>query len=211
MKTVEEASRFARRLVDEVRQACNDLPQSRDPREAVVFLYLENLLNLYSGAALLCETGAYASYRALERVMYDTYLRGMWLKYCASYPKVTHAVNDPDSFRFPSSLIMHQELSRAQATKAEPGKFSEFWSYLSGKTHGDIASLLANRCESDARVVESIWMFALALVTLAVPRVVEPYISDIDSSYRLVSLSEWVLSLESAFTSQDSAPRQAVQ
>lgn len=101
-------------------------------------LYLHRSLEHFQSMFLLIEREQYNSALALRRVLYETYLRGLWVSRCASDEVIIAARKD--NFTIPDKLLKRDKLE-AQLTKSKIGGWQEegkFYRRGCGFVHGGL-------------------------------------------------------------------------
>jgi hypothetical protein len=130
------------------------------------------------GIRILLDKGAYPSAAALMRVVFETYIRAMWLRECANEKQVETFINKDKVVSTEGKSIHFKDLVKAvEASHNLPAYLSEIqanvWSGLNSLTHGGNIQLARNfdgktiRHCYDNELVNEVIEFSTMLTCLA--------------------------------------------
>jgi hypothetical protein len=130
------------------------------------------------GIRILLDKGAYPSAAALMRVVFETYIRAMWLRECANEKQVETFINKDKVVSTEGKTIYFKDLVKAvEASHDLPAYLSEIganvWSGLCSLTHGGNVQLARNfdgktiRHCYDNELVNEVIEFSTMLTCLA--------------------------------------------
>jgi hypothetical protein len=130
------------------------------------------------GIRILLDKGAYPSAAALMRVVFETYIRAMWLRECANEKQVETFINKDKVVSTEGKSIPFKSLVKAvEASHNLPAYLSEIqanvWSGLNSLTHGGNIQLARNfdgktiRHCYDNELVNEVIEFSTMLTCLA--------------------------------------------
>jgi hypothetical protein len=136
------------------------------------------------GIRILLNKGAYPSAAALMRVVFETYIRAMWLRGCANEKQVETFINKDKVVSTEGKTIYFKDLVKAvEASHDLPAYLSEIganvWSGLCSLTHGGNIQLARNfdgktiRHCYDNELVNEVIEFSTMLTCLAFSGILE--------------------------------------
>jgi hypothetical protein len=167
-----EMLRFVEKELDEM------LITSDKPNIKAAATLLTVTIDHAQGIRILLEKGAYPSAAALMRVLFETYIRAMWISECANEKQVKTFINKDKVVSTEDKSIHFKDLVKAvEASHDLPAYLSEIqanvWSGLNSLTHGGNIQLARNfdgktiRHCYDNELVNEVIQFSTMLTCLA--------------------------------------------
>jgi hypothetical protein len=167
-----EMLRFVEKELDEM------LITSDMPNIKAAATLLTVTIDHAQGIRILLEKGAYPSAAALMRVLFETYIRAMWISECANEKQVKTFINKDKVVSTEDKTIHFKDLVKAvEASHDLPAYLSEIqanvWSGLNSLTHGGNIQLARNfdgktiRHCYDNELVNEVIEFSTMLTCLA--------------------------------------------
>jgi hypothetical protein len=167
-----EMLRFVEKELDEM------LITSDKPNIKAAATLLTVTIDHAQGIRILLEKGAYPSAAALMRVLFETYIRAMWISECANEKQVKTFINKDKVVSTEDKSIHFKDLVKAvEASHDLPAYLSEIqanvWSGLNSLTHGGNIQLARNfdgktiRHCYDNELVNEVIEFSTMLTCLA--------------------------------------------
>jgi hypothetical protein len=103
-----------------------------------LLLYVVRCREHFSSIILLLENESYNSALALRRVLYDTFLRGMWISRCATEDVIERARQANFKLKFPKPRRNLERALNESLNEQALNKESKFYSPGSGFIHGGL-------------------------------------------------------------------------
>jgi hypothetical protein len=104
-------------------------------RQLFLLLYVVRCREHFSSIILLLENESYNSALALRRVLYDTFLRGMWISRCATEDVIERARQANFKLKFPKPRRNLEKALNESLNEQALNKESKFYSPGSGFIH----------------------------------------------------------------------------
>jgi len=129
-------------------------------RRLFQFLYLLRYLEHLHSVLILFEENKYNSAFALRRVLFDTYLRGMWISRCATNEMIESARKNNFNFKKKDFPENRKELQKAVATTAQDSALdreSTMYSRASGFVHSGLYETAMYAIRNNPKVSEHLF------------------------------------------------------
>ena len=123
-------------------------------RQLFLLLYVVRCREHFSSIVLLLENGSYNSALALRRVLYDTFLRGMWISYCATEDVIERARQENFHLAFPEPRRNIEKALNESLDERALKKESKFYGPGSGFIHSGLHETAMYAVRTHPKVAE---------------------------------------------------------
>jgi hypothetical protein len=128
----------SRKVCTELTRISSTLSHKRlSSRQLFLFLYVVRCREHLSSIILLFESGSYNSALALRRVLFETFLRGLWICHCATEDVIERARQNNFKFKFDGHVKLQEDLIES-ADRRGLDKESKFYKLGCGFVHGGL-------------------------------------------------------------------------
>ena len=121
-----------------------------DERSLCATILLHLTIDHCRATTVLCKAEIYGTAFALMRISFDTYVRGVWLRRCATAEQLDNYVADNHKRKF-EDLIKDVETHPDFSTKMLSDTFKAVWKQMNSFTHGGLNQILRRRTATDIR------------------------------------------------------------
>jgi len=113
-------------------------PKQLSSRQLFLFLYALRCREHFGSIVLLLENQSYNSALALRRVLYETFLRGMWISHCATAEEIERARKANFKHKFPNNKSKLEEALKGSLDERALNNEKKFYKLGSGFIHSGL-------------------------------------------------------------------------